>query len=280
MNSFLPQTRARSCPGRCWHTDYGTRLRAWCGILIIASSLALTPQTAGADSATANTSTPRALFTRKDAWFGAAALTGIVVAGFADHRIGEHAPTFGGRGADRLSSNVQWLGTPQVLAPGVVIGMVAGKLLNRPEVTRASVHIAAAVVVAGAADVALKWCVGRARPDHSPNDPFDFQPFSGPDAFPSGHTTVAFAAATALDGETSARWIPWVGYPLATLVGWSRVHDNRHWTSDVVGGAALGYWTARKVVAFTHRGGSREGRVAGLVWVERGSTRLGIRWTF
>jgi membrane-associated phospholipid phosphatase len=52
--------------------------------------------------------------------------------------------------------------------------------------------------------------------------------------------------AAVISHETGSRWVPWVGYPLAGLVGWSRVHDNEHWTSDVVAGAALGAWVAVK----------------------------------
>jgi membrane-associated phospholipid phosphatase len=36
-------------------------------------------------------------------------------------------------------------------------------------------------------------------------------------------------------------------YTLATGVGWSRINDNRHWLSDVVGGAALGITSAKLV---------------------------------
>jgi hypothetical protein len=75
------------------------------------------------------------------------------------------------------------------------------------------------------------------------------RPFSGHDPFPSGRTTIAFAADSALDRETSARWVPWVAYPIAGVVGWSRIRQDRHWTSDVVAGALLGLWSADKVGA-------------------------------
>jgi membrane-associated phospholipid phosphatase len=90
--------------------------------------------------------------------------------------------------------------------------------------------------------------VGRARPSAAPGDPGEFRPSGRLDgSFPSGHTTIAFAAAAAIDAETPARWVPWVVYPAAAAVGWARVSEDRHWLSDVVAGAALGYWTGRKV---------------------------------
>lgn len=59
-------------------------------------------------------------------------------------------------------------------------------------------------------------------------------------AFPSGHTTRAFALAMLLALRTRDwRW----GAPLfsyATAVGLSRIYVGVHWPSDVVGGALLG----------------------------------------
>ena len=89
--------------------------------------------------------------------------------------------------------------------------------------------------------------VGRPRPIQTPGDSDDLHPFSGYESFPSGHAAVSFALATAINRESSWWGTPWITYPLATLVGWSRVHDHKHWTSDVVAGAALGIWTAHKV---------------------------------
>lgn len=66
----------------------------------------------------------------------------------------------------------------------------------------------------------LKLAVGRARPASAPGDPGDFRPFGRLDAsFPSVHTTVAFAAASAIHSEARARWVPWVVYPAAAAVG-------------------------------------------------------------
>ena len=38
---------------------------------------------------------------------------------------------------------------------------------------------------------------------------------------------------------------------LAGLVGWSRLRDNRHWTSDVIADAVVGTWTTRKFRSFS-----------------------------
>jgi membrane-associated phospholipid phosphatase len=65
-------------------------------------------------------------------------------------------------------------------------------------------------------------------------------------SFPSGHATITFAAATVLQQHLGYKAaIP--TYAVATYVAASRLHDNVHWTSDVVMGAALGVMIGRTV---------------------------------
>ncbi len=44
------------------------------------------------------------------------------------------------------------------------------------------------------------------------------------------------------------RWVPWVAYGLATLVGFSRISLQAHFPSDVFAGAVLGHLVSRYVV--------------------------------
>jgi membrane-associated phospholipid phosphatase len=94
-------------------------------------------------------------------------------------------------------------------------------------------------------------------------NPHDFKLFRGwgkgeYQSFPSGHTVAAFAAASAVSNETS-RWWPqtrWIIGPAmyggATLVGLSRMYNNKHWASDVLIGAAIGTFAGNKVVRYHH----------------------------
>ena len=77
--------------------------------------------------------------------------------------------------------------------------------------------------------------------------PYDLKPFSGADAFPSGHTTMAFALATSLADELRRPWVTVGLMTAAAGTGWSRVNDNKHWLSDVVAGTALGVTAAQLV---------------------------------
>ena len=74
----------------------------------------------------------------------------------------------------------------------------------------------------------LKYGVGRERPDGSNNR-----------AFSSGHTSNSFLTATiAQEIYGSKVGIP--AYIMACITGMSRIHDDKHYLSDVIFGAALG----------------------------------------
>lgn len=67
-------------------------------------------------------------------------------------------------------------------------------------------------------------------------------------SLPSSHTATAFALATSVaTAYKGHKWVPPVAYGVASLVGLSRIHDNAHWATDVVAGAAVGYFTAKGV---------------------------------
>lgn len=76
----------------------------------------------------------------------------------------------------------------------------------------------------------LKNLVKVRRPD---NNPF---------SFPSGHTSNAFLGAHLAYKEfkDSNPWLAYSGYLMAGFVGYSRIHNNRHWLADVIAGAGVG----------------------------------------
>jgi len=124
-------------------------------------------------------------------------------------------------------------------------------------------------ITGAAVEAVLKFVSGRQRPEAINAAEAGAEPkFLGPfktirdaqgnklnSSFPSGHTTVAFAAATvyAMEYKDKLPWVPWLAYSAASLIGVSRITENKHWLTDVVAGAALGYLTGRLVVNNYHR---------------------------
>ncbi len=124
-----------------------------------------------------------------------------------------------------------------------------------------------AYITAAAIETALKYLTGRQRPSYyDPVTGKNNHTFHGPfyhflksdnssyESFPSGHTTVAFAAATVFAMEyKETPIIPIIAYSAATAIGLSRIIQNQHWISDVMVGAALGFLSGRQVVNNYHR---------------------------
>lgn len=66
-------------------------------------------------------------------------------------------------------------------------------------------------------------------------------------SFPSGHAATAFAAASVLERHLGYR-AAWPTLVVATYVAVSRLHDNRHFLSDVLFGSSIGMATGWTVV--------------------------------
>ena len=107
--------------------------------------------------------------------------------------------------------------------------------------------LAASLIASGFIAPALKYSVGRERPSDTAN-PYRFRPFTNHNSFPSGHTTQAFAVATVIAAHYPAWWVQVLAFGSAGLVGYCRVEQNGHFTSDVVAGALIGWSVARCVV--------------------------------
>ena len=93
--------------------------------------------------------------------------------------------------------------------------------------------------------------MGRSRPSTGHGDSH-FRPFGGSYSFPSGHTTQAFAVATVIAEHYDSPWVKVASYGLASAVGFARINNNSHWMSDVVAGAAIGFFVGETVVHLNH----------------------------
>jgi membrane-associated phospholipid phosphatase len=109
--------------------------------------------------------------------------------------------------------------------------------------------IAASAIGSGIIVNASKYLIGRSRPTDG-KGAYDFQPFSGHDSFLSGHTTEAFTLASVITEHYDAPWVKVTAYALAGTVGYARLNNNRHWTSDVLAGAVVGTYVGKTVVHF------------------------------
>jgi membrane-associated phospholipid phosphatase len=130
---------------------------------------------------------------------------------------------------------------PELLGLVVAGVFTATRFVEAPRVRALSYDLLDAFLVNWAWTTAVKAAVGRERPN-------------GEDAksFPSGHASNAFALATVVE-----RHYGWKGgtaaYAVASAVALSRLQRNKHYLSDVLAGATLGYVVGRTVVRVNGR---------------------------
>ncbi|MDB4916099.1 MAG: phosphoesterase PA-phosphatase related protein [Gemmatimonadetes bacterium] len=129
-------------------------------------------------------------------------------------------------------------GSIGVYAPATLIAMWV--VAHRRRTTRHAWPIAGSVVGAAAASLLLKQLVRRPRPRALPG------PENEKPSFPSGHATRASAAALAIAyvlvrERMAARGVALpLALGIAAAAGVSRAYADAHWTTDVIGGWALG----------------------------------------
>ena len=133
-------------------------------------------------------------------------------------------------------------------------GMIAslysiGELSNKPSLRKTALLSMESWLTSGAIVLSLKFLLGRARPC-TREVSTEFQPFSSGSShysLPSGHATSAFAVASVIAGQSDSKFVDILVYSLASMVAVSRVHDRKHWPSDVFIGSALGYAVGKAI---------------------------------
>lgn len=134
---------------------------------------------------------------------------------------------------------------------------VAGLARKDSKMTGTALFAGEALVDVGLLSTFLKDVTRRVRPANVPphGNAYDtwFESggsiISGHGGFPSGHTIAAMSVATVVARRyRNHRWVPWVAYGGAALVGFSRVSLSAHFASDVFVGGALGYSISRFAV--------------------------------
>jgi hypothetical protein len=99
----------------------------------------------------------------------------------------------------------------------------------------------AAMGAAGVADYVLKVSFDRQFP-YTTGSTGQF--WGGGRSFPSGHAATSFAFASAIAHRYPHKpWVKWGAYGLAAAVSGSRYTAKKHYTSDILVGATLGYVT-------------------------------------
>lgn len=149
----------------------------------------------------------------------------------------------------QTSNSAYWL--PAGLSLGQLgYGLISGDSYSK----RCGVEMLITLGIGQLLSGGVKNIVKRPRPVQSwPTDihPENYHPGT---SFPSGHTTLAFSAATALSLTRKQWYITVPIYSWAGSVGYSRMYLGRHYPTDVLGGIVvgicsglLGHWVTGKI---------------------------------
>jgi len=147
------------------------------------------------------------------------------------------------------------MGTGRNIIVGLAATYVVARVTHHRRTADAVLRISAGYAVSNAIVGILKPVVGRHRPD-STNDAWRFKPFSSGGewhSFPSSHAVHAFSIAAGAAIVTRRSWVAALGYSAATVVAWSRVYDDEHWSSDVTSSAVIGMSAVATTVEWLDR---------------------------
>lgn len=145
-----------------------------------------------------------------------------------------------------------YLDTPMVLithsGDPLVYALTAGSLYLAGERDTATL-LSSALAKTAWTSLALKNLISRPRPGLNMDDVHYVGDYVVKDdeSFPSGHTALAFAAATVLSDQYP-QYTPYL-YTYATLIGVSRIYVGAHYPTDVLAGALLGYLVGKNTTA-------------------------------
>ncbi len=169
-----------------------------------------------------------------------------------------------------------------ILSIPIMVGMYGiGRMSNQETMADAAMKAARAFVLTALNVQLIKVAFGRERPV-SASRPYEFHGFSvHHDAFPSGHTAVAFAMAAAIAGSyPKKQWLTPCLYAAAALTGWSRINDGKHWPSDVFAGGVIGYYTGRWVAGTRDKKFIKSSGVSYFPWLSSQFAGLTISYNF
>ena len=166
---------------------------------------------------------------------------GIAASTTIDPELREWALHTHAKSLDHLAHLVNPLGTARVLVPAMAVFYAGSLVAGSTSMQHATLETAAAYITSDLAESILKPAIGRERP-YAGGNSHRFRPFTNNGdwhSFPSAHVAHITSIAAAISMQTNSRPLSAVCDALVVLVGWDRIYEDQHWTSDVTATAAL-----------------------------------------
>lgn len=172
-----------------------------------------------------------------------------------DGEIQEWVQKRRGSTSEDISRIFSPLGHGLFLGSSLILIYASGEILEDSKLRKTALLSLESWVISGVIVTGLKCFTGRARP-RSDESHTSFHPLSSRSryhSFPSGHASSAFAVSTTIADQSESTVVDILAYSLATLASISRIHDDKHWISDVFIGAAIGHFISKKISALNQK---------------------------
>ena len=209
--------------------------------------------------------TAKTFFVKRDLLWSAAALAATGAISVFDKRIANwtQSPSIQGSSSRHNFVNDLTKVNETTLTGAAILSYGIGRLAHVNTMADVSLHTAEATILTSLISQTIRGPLGRERPSISPDDQYKFQFGKGfthfdNRSFPSLHSAVGFAAATAVSTEIHERnpgaswWVTPVAYTVAMVPGLTRMYLHQHWASDVVAGGFVGALIGTRVVRYAH----------------------------
>ncbi len=207
-------------------------------------------------------------------WLHVGAVTALTLASMPmDNDIRTEVLEWRGEKNHILMQAGRWagLGYPTVLLSAGLY--TVGSLRDNPELQTTGTLILDAFLTGGLTTVVLKVIIGRHRPylNDGPNaytPPGKTIPHR---ALPSGHSVLGWLTFGVLAKQTDKVLLKATYYTSAGLISFSRIYHDKHWFSDTLLGAFIGYGAAEFVTSRAERENRKQARrwsVAPVVGIE------------
>ena len=185
-----------------------------------------------------------------------------------------------GSGVKSASHVLTAIGDAPAAAAILGIAYLSSRRAHHDRFSEATSLAAESLADAGIWNVVLKSVTARVRPGNPDASRFFQYGARESNSFPSGHSMGAFSVASVFaELYCDKKWVPWLSYGLATLIGGSRLALGRHFPSDMVVGALLGASIGRGVVARSGKEIPLARGTFGPVWGP-GGRGVGIGWSY
>jgi membrane-associated phospholipid phosphatase len=186
-------------------------------------------------------------------WSTAAVILSVTAGLYAyDQDLKDWAQRQRNKTTDDLATILTPFGNVLYALPAAGLVYLYGEVQESEKAKRIGLLGAESIVLAGAFTGVIKIAGHRHRPDTGDQ----YNRWDGPGlstdnlSFPSLHASTAFALATVVAEESGSPYVASAAYGIASLVALARVNDNEHWSSDIVFGSAIGYFTGRAVLRY------------------------------